>query len=65
MANLISIPNLDYFSIVLHYTIGDVMRWDDRRLVGYVDYCRVDKMSRLEIIAMTKELNLDVEGSKF
>lgn len=54
-----------YFTIVLHYTIGDVHKWNDYRLAGYIDYCYLDKISRFEIVSMTKELNLDVEGCKF
>lgn len=58
-------PKSDYFTILLHYTLGDVMKWSDRRFSGYVDYCCADKMSRLEIMAMAKELNLVVQGCTF
>ena len=45
--------------------IGDVHKSIDRKLAGYADYCYPDKMSRLELISIAKELNLDVKGCKF
>ena len=45
--------------------IGDVYKWIDRELARYVDYCRPEKMSGLELVSIAKELNLDVEGYNF
>ena len=50
--------------MVLHYTIGDVHKWIDRKLAGYADYCCPDKMFRLELVSIAKELNLDAKGCK-
>ena len=48
----------------MYFTISDVCRLDGRRLVGYIDYC-ADKISKLKLISMSKELNLEVEGCSF
>ncbi|XP_039141161.1 uncharacterized protein LOC120278432 isoform X2 [Dioscorea cayenensis subsp. rotundata] len=58
-------PNSEYFAIKMHYTIGDVCKMDGHRLAGYIDYCCADKISKLELISMSKELNLEVEGCSF
>ncbi|KAJ0963612.1 hypothetical protein J5N97_028734 [Dioscorea zingiberensis] len=52
----------EYFTILLYYIVGDVSSFEGRVLAGYADYCCMDKISRLEIIGMAKELKLDVEG---
>ena len=65
MPNLTTTPNSEYFTIVLHHTIGDVHKWIDCKLAEYTDYCCPDRMSRLELVNIAKELNLDVEGYKF
>ena len=49
----------------MYYTLGDIYKWVDYRKVGYIDYCRGDKISKLEIVNMAKELNLHVESGKF
>lgn len=56
---------LEYFPIAMFCTCGDIYKWVDYTMVGYVDYCCADKLSKLEIINMAKELNLQVEGSTF
>ena len=61
----ISTPNSEYLRITMYYTLGDIYKWVDYRKVGYIDYCRGDKISKLEIVNMAKELNLHVEGSTF
>ena len=47
---------------MLHYKIGDVHKWIDRKLAGYAHYCCPDKMPRFKLVSIAKELNLDVEG---
>ena len=49
----------------MYYTSGDVQNWEGYKLAGFADYVCPDKMSRLEIISMTKEMNLQVEGCTF
>lgn len=62
LANLIIEPSSEYFTIEFHCSIGEKMKWAKNNLVGYVDYCCPDKMSKIELVNMAKELNLDVEG---
>lgn len=40
-------------------------KWESRELAGYIDYCCIDKMSRLELLGMAKELDLQEEGCTF
>ena len=39
--------------------LGEVHKLDDRKLSGYADSYYVDKMSKLEIMSMTKEMKLN------
>ena len=48
----------------MYYTLGDVHKWEDCRMAGYVDYCYADKMFRLEIIGMAEKMGLCVEGCR-
>lgn len=41
----------------MHYIVGGI-----EGLAGYVDYCCADQISRLELIYMAREFNLEVEG---
>ena len=45
--------------------LRDVHKWEDHRFGGHADYYYVDKLSKLEIISMSKEMNLYVEGYNF
>ena len=45
--------------------LGEVHKLDGHRLGGYADYYCVDKMSKLEIMSIAKEMNLHVEGCSF
>ncbi|XP_039133195.1 protein diaphanous homolog 1-like [Dioscorea cayenensis subsp. rotundata] len=58
-------PNSEYFTIKLQYTDGDVHKWADRSLAGFADYCCADKISRLELVDMAKEMGLIVDGCRF
>ena len=42
-----------------------MQNWEGYKLAGFADYVCPDKMSRLEIISMAKEMNLQVEGCTF
>lgn len=47
------------------YTYGELYNCVDYKIASHIGYCCVDKISKLEIINMAKELNLHVEGSTF
>lgn len=49
----------------MSYTSDGVHKWESRELVGYIDYYCIDKMSRLELLGMAKELGLQVDGCTF
>lgn len=51
------VPNAELFSIKVHYNGGGGYRF-----VGYVDYVCADQISRLELVNMGKDLNLNVIG---
>lgn len=55
--SFVSVPNADLFAIRVHYINGDV-----EGLAGLVDFCCADQMSRIELINMAREFNLDVES---
>lgn len=49
----------------LYYTSIEVQKYEGRTFAGFVDYCCPDKISRLEVINMAKELGMQVEGTTF
>lgn len=49
-------PDAELFSIRMHYTIDGI-----EGLAGYVDFCSADQMSRIELLSMAKEFNLNVD----
>lgn len=56
---LITVPDADLFTVLMHYKVGEI-----EGLAGYVDYCCADQMSRIELISMAKEFQLNVEGCR-
>lgn len=40
-------------------------RWNDYNIVAYFDYYCPDKMSRIELLNMAKELNMDASSCTF
>lgn len=60
-----SMSTAEYFIMQFYYGLGDVDKWSGYRFAGFVDYCAVDNMSKLEIVDMAKALKLDVEGANF
>ena len=42
-----------------------MQKWIDHKLGGYADHFCLDKMSRLELVSIAKEMKLDVEGCKY
>lgn len=51
----ISVPVAELFTIRLHYNCGGM-----ERMVGHVDYCCADQILRIELFAMAREFNLNV-----
>lgn len=52
----ISLPTGELFNIKMHYRMGV------EKLVGFVDYCSADQISKIELLSMCKSLMLDVES---
>lgn len=41
----------------MHYKLGEV-----EAIARYIDYCHADQISKVELIAMARELNLKIDG---
>lgn len=46
----------------MYYRVGDIECWHAFRFAGFVDFCEVDYMSRVELVEMARELKLVVDG---
>lgn len=65
VTSIFTVPIAEYFTIHMHYGLGDVENWNDMKFRGYVDFCYADFISRLELIQMANEMKLHVEGCSF
>jgi len=54
-----TVPGAELFTIKMHYAIGMV-----ERFAGFVDFCSLDQISRIELLAMAREFSLDVTNCK-
>ncbi|KAJ0970205.1 hypothetical protein J5N97_023082 [Dioscorea zingiberensis] len=59
------VPTSDYFTIEMYVGHDDIDKWSEYRLAGFVDSCAADFLSRLELIGMASELDLNTEGCSF
>ncbi|XP_039127971.1 uncharacterized protein LOC120264236 [Dioscorea cayenensis subsp. rotundata] len=53
------LADAELFTIKIHYTIGTV-----ETLAGFIDFCCPDLISRIELLSMCREFNLDVSECK-
>ncbi|XP_050233577.1 uncharacterized protein LOC126682066 [Mercurialis annua] len=51
-------PDVPYFTIRVHR----INRSCDHSIMGYIDYCSADLISRVELLSMGKEIGIDVDN---
>lgn len=56
------VPIANYFSIQMYYGVGDIQNWNEYMMTGFVDFCDLDFISRLELLHMANDLNINLDG---